>query len=187
MQAGPSGPGLGADDASFGSTVWSNPTNIQALGGPVSVCALGTAISFEVVKLVVGGVVVNPNKSSGAAWSTSALTFVPFTFTIPADLALSVSQVNDTNNFGAVLACTDGLGHSHFLNATQFGFSIPSDATITSVLVEWKVEDGGGGSAWVDYVQITITYQGPGGGALKASRSAGVVGVAGGATAGSYG
>lgn len=76
---GPLGPGTGADDATAGNKVWTNPGNITAEDGVFAAC---TSIILPVI--------------------------------------------------------------SHYLKATNFGFSIPAGATINGILVEWKTQNSGG-------------------------------------------
>lgn len=43
-----------------------------------------------------------------------------------------------------------GAGTTHYLKATNFGFSIPSGATINGIQVEWKRSRTAGGTSYVD-------------------------------------
>jgi hypothetical protein len=52
---------------------------------------------------------------------------------------------NVTTEDGVFATCTlGGLFSSHYLDATNFGFSIPAGATINGISVEWKRMSGSG-------------------------------------------
>jgi photosystem II stability/assembly factor-like uncharacterized protein len=114
-----------------------------------------STINDTTVKLVKGGAVVGDNKADAANWpGADAYT----TYGGAADLwgtTLTVSDVN-ANNFGVVVSATRGngaksyvdhiritvyytapaTGTSHYLKITNFGFAIPTGATVTGIKVE---------------------------------------------------
>ena len=184
--SGPNSPSSVGDDSSVGTEAWSNPTNAEAADGSFATAWVGsisayfgpngTGVADEGAKLVVGGTIVGSLKLSNLIGTPSygnypaTLTYI--TYGGPTDLwgqTLSPSDVN-ASNFGVVIAAGSnkgtGYADSHWLKATNFGFSIPTGATINGVKVEAyvKADTTSSGYAYVDHMRITIYHSSSSGG-----------------------
>jgi len=131
-----------------------------------------TGAYFTTVKLVDGaGTIAGNNKATGElpinAWDNPLSVEDYNSFGGETELwglTLAPSTINDTD-FGFVVNFT-GYDHgsnyeTHYLKATNFGFSIPIEATINGVKVElqnkyWRPTTGA--RAYIDHVRITIYY-----------------------------
>lgn len=167
--AGPNSPTTTVNDTAVGTIAWVNPNNSQSENGSYATFTAGVGATFvdTTVKLVIGGTVSGDNKSAGAA-IPSSLQYR--TFGGAADLwglSLSDSDVNAAD-FGVVYSSTSSSPTtSNYLKATNFGFSIPSGATIDGVTVEIKYYYDGLRRNHVDHIRITVTYTESGGGGVS--------------------
>lgn len=140
---GPLYAGTVADDATIGTTPWSNPTNAQGAADGVFATAsflsnVVTDIRDNSIKIVQGGTIGGTDQSAGALWS---LTLAYVSFGSSSNLWGLTWQPADINlsTFGVAMACqfTKGVPRiTHYLKATNFGFTIPAGATINGILVE---------------------------------------------------
>lgn len=144
---GPNGTGTGANDASIGTVVWNNPTNITADDASFSTTSsLGfpgaAVIRFTSVKAVKGGTISGTDQQDNAG-ITATDTF--YTYGGSSNLwGLSWTDTDiNASNFGFVASMTnDGTAVvSNYIKATNFGFSIPSGATIDGLVVEFKMKN----------------------------------------------
>lgn len=154
-------PGTMADDSAVGTIAWSNPDNAKASDNVYAIASsFGNAnIQDKVVKLTTSSGIVGSNLadiftywgvegyvsngSSSEKWG----------------LSLTPSDINSTD-FGMVLQVQAYNGtQSHYLKATNFGFSIPTNATVDGVLVEIEKYNPSA-SANVDNICITVYYTG---------------------------
>lgn len=158
--AGPNYAGTAANDASHGAQAWTNPTNAQGAPDGSYATQPSTQNKEDTIRLVVAGTPTGTNKSTGASLPTT-LQFVSYGGA--ADLwgtTLTPAQVN-ASTFGMVYAITDGaITTSNYLKLTNYGFSIPTTATINGVQVEVDVINDVSStlSTEVDAVRITVTY-----------------------------
>lgn len=168
LSSGPNSPGTMADDATVGTVAWNNPDNAKVSDGaffPQSGYATAiftqdapTDSSIKIVKS--DGTFGTTNKASATQWTTTD-TYISYGSS--SDLwgeIWSSADINDID-FGVVLSASDGAATTHYLKATNFGFSIPTGATINGILVEversWN-DIGGNFTAYVDHIRITVTY-----------------------------
>ena len=121
------------------------------------------AIIENSIRIVKGGTIQGDDKSTAA--------LLPYTDTYISygasdnlwDLSWTPANIN-ASDFGIVYSVKSNLtGHtSHYLKATNFGFSIPEGATINGILVEieQKYDSGILASHWpeVDHIRITVYY-----------------------------
>lgn len=161
-------PGSGTNDASVGTLPWINPGNITADDGSYASSAgafeAGT-YSYNRVSLVdSSGSVTSANKSSGLAFPTTGFEYQSFGGA--SDLwseAITPAYVNSPN-FGAVLGALQAGSLTNYLKASDFGFSVPVDATVEGVQVEIETynfpQDVGNAiyEARVDTIRITVYY-----------------------------
>lgn len=165
---GPNSPGTMADDATVGTVTWTSPDNTKvadaAYASFIPVGGEDTGQRDNIIKIVKSdGSIGSTNKAATLTnWSTS--TSPPYaTYGSSSDLwdeTWTSTDINDVD-FGIVLVAK-GKGTveiSHYLKATNFGFAIPSGATINGINVEIKrrfnTTTGGGD---VDHIRITVYY-----------------------------
>ena len=134
--AGPNYSGTVTNDASAGSVAWTNPTNAQ--GNQTTVYAYADMTNSgsveNTISLVKGGTISGNNKSTGAVIPTT-LTTVNYGGTSDLwGLTFSVSDVN-ASNFGVVFLVENPVAGtvSNYLNAQNFGFSVPTGSTINGI------------------------------------------------------
>jgi hypothetical protein len=160
-----------ASTVSYGTVDWANLSQIYTSDGVSAAASLGHdhnvtgTIYFTGVKLIKGGTIGGTAHGAGAAFTNRVLG----TTTDLWGQTLSDTDVNGTT-FGIAVAalasgCT-GTGASnetsYHLKASNFGFSIPSGATINGIEATFVCSWGNGGSwniyAWLDSVSLTIYY-----------------------------
>lgn len=155
--SGPLGPKTGTDNAASGTVAWSGPGNIVAEDGALSTATLTDVHAFDsAVYLLQAGSIVGTNHLSGTEWPSS---LAYSSYGGSADLWGTGWVAADINNgnFGAVLqasSCVATPQFTHYLQATDFGFAIPSNTRIDGILLEIKkaevggcgITDGGGAS-----------------------------------------
>jgi len=134
--AGPNYSGTVINDASAGSVAWSSPANAQ--GNQTSIYASADMTNSgnieNTIKLIKGGAISGNNKSTGATIPTT-LTTVSYGGTNDLwGLTFSVADVN-ASNFGVVFLVENPVAGtvSNYLNAQNFGFSVPTDSTINGI------------------------------------------------------
>ncbi len=139
---GPFITGTGADDATVGTRPWSNPEFITADDSSDAIADAGFETNSFVsldnsIKLVKNGVISGNEKSVGAALSSPAYTLNTYGGeTDTWGLSLTPADIN-ASDFGVVYSAKiySTPIFSHYLKATNFGFSIPTNATIKGVIV----------------------------------------------------
>lgn len=163
--------GTGADDSSVGATAWTNPEYITGDDTNYAVADMpdysNSDICDHTIKIVKGGTVQGNNlwRGTGSYYWWFSNTTSPTQFDIGGSTELwgvswSASDIN-ASNFGVVLSVqTPRLPSvSHYLKATNFGFTIPTGATIDGIMASFfAYRSGSGRYAYVDYVQITTYY-----------------------------
>ena len=168
-ETGPNSPGTMADDATVGTVAWLQPDeakvsdNIYAQSQAILESSGGDGIIDNVISLVKGGVVFGDNKARAntSIWPTSD-TYISYGSSSDSwGVSLSGSDINDTT-FGVVISAkgkTKG-DISHYLKVTNFGFSIPTNATVDGIDigVEMKELITPNIYALVDHVRITVYY-----------------------------
>lgn len=165
-------PGTGADDSATGTVAWVNPTRITASDSSDSTVSLSVTTKQpgeRDIQLVKGGTISGNNKASDndSGQIGSDRGFVSYGSSSDLwGLTLTPTDIN-ASNFGAVFCVRTNWdvplssNISHFLKGTNFGFSIPSTATINGILLEVD-ENGNNGFPTavvsVDSMRITVTY-----------------------------
>ena len=152
--------GTGGNDATVGATDWTTPGNITASDSVPAIVSRHT-VSANVqnsIKLIKGGTISGDEKSTGAL-ITFGPPYVNNDWGSSSDLwglTLSDTDVN-ASNFGVGISVSGNLGISHYLTATNFGFSIPSGATINGIVAraEWNQHTA---TVFVDSVSIIVYY-----------------------------
>ena len=179
-QTSATSPGTMADDATIGTLAWTNPDNAKVSDNAYAVATMNyrDEVSEYAIRIVKSdGTIGTTNKSTGA-YLGGVDTY--HSYGSSSDLwgeTWSNTDINDVD-FGMVFAFEDTyLGTiSHYLKATNFGFSIPSGATIDGILAEVEagsVSDGPfGGTDYcrVDHIRITVDY-------TEASSSSTITGI----------
>jgi hypothetical protein len=163
---GPNSPGTMADDATVGTQAWSNPDNAKISDNVYAKITNFNAFanyldnSIKIIKS--DGTFGTTNKATTNLWPTSD-TYISYGSSI--DLwgeTWTAEDINDAD-FGVVLSSKDDYEvKSHYLKATNFGFSIPTGATIDGILVEAEeyanAYTGGAGVTYIDHIRITVYY-----------------------------
>lgn len=163
--SGPLSAGAGANNADAGDSNWSNPGNIVSSNNSRATASTAGSDSWHTIQMIKGGTRSGSNLSSGAALP-GADAYVTFgTSTQLWGLSWTDSDIN-ASNFGVAIRCNIGSGFTtQYLHATNFGFAIPSGATIDGIVVE--VEARTSGAPEVDHVRITVYYTPGGGGGVS--------------------
>ena len=163
---GPNSPATAVDDATVGTVAWANPTNVFASDGVAASASFGgpaTATDYQ-IKIVKSGTIGTTNKADTVTTWPSTLTYVSYGSS--ADLwgeTWTSSDINNSN-FGIAVSVNESTNISHFLIATNFSFTIPTNAQINGILVDIEKDQrntGPGGSisiAEIDHIRITVTY-----------------------------
>ncbi|KKK97845.1 hypothetical protein LCGC14_2648690, partial [marine sediment metagenome] len=135
---GPNNPGTMADDATVGTFTWASPDNAKVSDNSYSSVNFGSAEDMHdnEVKIVKSdGTLGSENKALVPGWSS---TEAYFSYGDSSDLwgeSWTTSDINDTD-FGVVLSAKQSTKITHYLKATNFGFSIPGEAIIDGILLE---------------------------------------------------
>lgn len=136
--AGPNSPSTTVDDATVGNTAWNNPNNTQTSNNVYATAGNSPMVRFRTsyIKLVKGGV-ISGTAQTGTIIFPGSEAITPISQTLAQwNVALTPDDVNAAD-FGVAVSAFDISGEiaTHYLKATDFGFSIPSDATINGVIV----------------------------------------------------
>lgn len=167
-----------SDSSNSGDVSWSNPSNAGSSDNTYANAGSGLNATLydEEVKIVKSdGTIGSTNKASASAWSNSdAYT----TYGGPYDLwgeTWTYADINDSD-FGVVISANDGFTNSEYLKATNFGFSIPSGATIDGIQVDIEKQRGQlapeNYSFYIDHIRITVYYTESSGTEANANRDA---------------
>ncbi len=162
-------PGTMADDATVGTAVWVNPDNAKVSDDSFTTPYVDDAPTkdFEVKIVKADDSIGTTNKADiVTSWINTGNIY--YSYGASNDLWGESWDDTDINNsnFGVVFsAYNPGLTTSHYLKATNFGFSIPSGATINGILVEVEKHKTGTVSTrpQVDHIRITVFYTEVGG------------------------
>ena len=159
---GPNNPGTMADDATIGISAWSNPDNAKGSDNVDTSVFLtsGTCNEYEIKIVKSDGSIGAENKSTGAILPGTD-TYISYGSS--SDLwseTWSSTDINDVD-FGFVISyyiSSAPTRISHYLKATNLGFSIPGGATINGIIVEVERKQNSSGTAKVDHIRITVDY-----------------------------
>lgn len=165
---GPNSPGTLADDSSVGTEEWTDESNAAASDDAYAATALtGTATKDNSVRLVVGGSVTGDDKASGSFWPGSDPDSYVSYGSSSDDWSASLTPTNvNASDFGVAVSCKSafsGPSVSYYLKATNFGFSIPAEATINGVVFELErwTAGGSGRDPRIDHMRLTVYYTVP--------------------------
>lgn len=161
-------PGTVVDDATVGTVEWSNPDNAKVSDNTYASAdtnfGTGPQYADYAVKIVKSdGSIGTENKAnlSISAWPT---TEAYINYGSASDLWSEVWTASDINDvdFGVVISAVDsGARKTHYLKASNFGFSIPIGATINGILVSIEKKGIGYQEFYIDHIRITIYYTEP--------------------------
>ena len=159
-------PNTCVDDATVGTVAWTNPNNAKVSDGVYATAGLGadTNIYDNAVRIVRSdGTIGTTDRSSATKWVYGP--DVSLSHGSSSDLwgeTLTAENIND-NDFGVALSAKNiTTGEvTHYLKATNFGFSIPAGATIDGIIVDvenrlWPISTTY--YAYVDHIRITVYY-----------------------------
>jgi len=159
INTGATSPGTMADNATVGTVTWTNPDNAKVSDGVFATAYLNySAVDAYVQIIKSNGTIGTTNKANTVdAWTSVNGTYYPYGSS--SDLwgeTWSASDINNSN-FGVAFSASGTIGISHYLKATNFGFSIPTGATINGILVEVE-KFNTSGNRRVDHIRITVYY-----------------------------
>ena len=161
---GPNDPGTMADDATVGTVAWSNPDNAKISNDTYATVETRNYAGENITKLVKGGTVQGDDKSIGIVHIPTIEQYVSYGGENDLwGLAFTSDNINATD-FGVVFSVVGNAGndfYSHYLKATNFGFSILSGSTINGIEVEIEQKRTGDAGSYVvnvDHIRITVYY-----------------------------
>lgn len=161
---GPNNPGTMADDDTVGTVIWGSLDDAKTSNNAYANAVIGIKPQVLIehsIRLVKGGTIQGDDKSTGAE--------IPGTDTYISygasdnlwGLEWGDTDIN-ANDFGVVFSSrVAGSTISHYLKATNFGFSIPSGATINGILVQIEEDQEVvfvDVYARIDHIRITVYY-----------------------------
>lgn len=154
---GPLPVGTGSDNATTGSISWSNPSNITADDTNFATATLFGDPAEHQIYLFFSGTKRGTNHATSSLLPASD-SYV--TYGSSSDLwgvAWTDTDINDVT-WGCGLSVTDDIAtRSHFLLATNFGFTLPTGAVPVGVVIEWKMSRSGN-DALVNHCRATVYY-----------------------------
>src|SRR6267142_141517 len=160
---GPLGPLTTVDDSSVGTQYWGTPNNAQVSDAIYTTATLlggSGAVGENSIKIVQGGTISGTDKSTGAALSLNTEAYTSYGSSSDLwGLNWLYTDIN-SSTFGVAVAYNGNTATSHYLKATNFGFSIPNsrvDGILAEVQAHYQTP-GGDRVAGIDYVRITVTY-----------------------------
>lgn len=151
-------PGTTINDATVGTIDWTTPDNAKVLDSIYTSCPVRVSgpVNFNSIKLFKAGAVTGNDKSPGTNVTSIA---TPQQWGSASDLwgaTLTPADVNATN-FGVGLSIVGNGGTGKYIFVSNFGFSIPTDATINGVLANYDYTDPAG-TYLLDAVSIKVFY-----------------------------
>ena len=156
-------PNIMSDDDSIGTVVWSNPDNAKTSNNVYATTpsiTFGFHSDYEVKIVKSDSAIGTENKKLATPWTE---TEGYFSYGGSANLwseSWSAEDINNSN-FGVVLSVIQNGVISHYLKATDFGFTILNGTTINGILVEIERFDNNNFpvfDASVDHIRITVYY-----------------------------
>lgn len=161
-------------DATVGTVAWSNPDRAvsqnQSYASVDNLLSSGGDWQDTTVKIVKADGSIGTTNKGGSHWQDYVDVGLPIplpyiSYGGAADLwdeTWTSTDINDAD-FGVVLSAkrtTSGVT-SHYLKASNFGFSIPAGATIDGILAEISgaiISEAGYSTGYVDHIRITVYY-----------------------------
>jgi hypothetical protein len=163
--SGPRSGGTFANDTTVGSRDWYNVGNAATSDDTYALFSIGVYLGvFEEysIRIVKGGIIQGDEKSTNATLPGSDA-YVSYGSSDDLwGLSWTPGDINAAD-FGVVFSVDEGPGSiTHYLKATNFGFSVPTDATINGILAEIEQKYIFSGeiinTASVDHIRITVYY-----------------------------
>lgn len=127
------------DDSTIGTVAWSNPNNSQVSDVVYATASTNATLSDNSIKMVKGGTIGGTDQSAAATWSIDP-TETYDSFGSASNMwgqTLVPSDVNGST-FGVALGVKFGATISHYLKATNFGFNVPTTATIVGNVAQFQ-------------------------------------------------
>jgi hypothetical protein len=156
---GTSSPETVADDDAVGTVEWTNPTNAKTSNNVYATASVGAGTIIESsIKLVKADSVVGTSASTGA---TLPATDTTVEYGGSADLwgtTWTPAEINAAT-FGVAFSGS-ATDTTHYLKATGFGFSVPTDATVTGIEVAIEMK-GASSTISIDHITMTVYYSVP--------------------------
>ena len=154
---GATSPGTMADDDTVGTKVWPDVDNAKVSDNSYTSINLGLGgwvCDYKVHIVKADDSIGEENKDDGN-WPSSDEYNSYGNSTDLWSEEWTAENIND-ENFGVVISAYQ-YDFSHFLKATNFGFSIPGGATINGILAEIE-RHADGATAYIDHIRITVYY-----------------------------
>jgi hypothetical protein len=157
-------PNMVINDSTIGAIPWdSNLDYVKISDGNYTTnteyLSSGTILENS-IKIVKGGIISGNEKSVGAAISDNLL-YMPYgSISDLWGLSWTSADINNSD-FGVVISYMGDLETSYYLKATNFGFTIPENATINGIKTEIqtiRLTYVGGYYMGIDHIRITIYY-----------------------------
>jgi len=163
---GATSPGTMADDDTVGTVAWDTPNNAKVSDNNYTISYHNHGTSMDnIVKIIkADGSLGSENKAINGEWGLESYISYGGASDVWGE-SWTAEDINDAD-FGVVLSVTDFYSNfvTHYLKATNFGFSIPTGVTINGILVEIEKEAQyygmGDACASVDHIRITVYYTG---------------------------
>ena len=156
---GPLSPSTIVDSDDVGTVAWATPENAGVSDDVYATFSAGTTnIQENSARIVKGGIISGNEKSTSTGMSTATAIHQRGGANDLWGLAWISSDINATD-FGFVHSWLGfGTNVSHYLKATNFGFSIPTGAIINGILVEVET-DRISSTGRIDHIRITVYYK----------------------------
>lgn len=157
---GDTSPSTLTDDDTIGTVAWTDPSNAGTSNDAYATTAVGTGTMTQEnsIKLVKADAVVGTDASTNATLSASDETKTYGGSSALWGTTWTPAEVNAAD-FGVAFS-GKGTSTSHYLKATDFGFTIPTDATISGIEVEIELK-GSTTTVFVDHFTMTVYYSVP--------------------------
>ncbi|MBU2539600.1 hypothetical protein KJ786_00340 [Patescibacteria group bacterium] len=151
------------DDSSGGTFQWTNPENAELSDNAYAVVYdPWQAAWYNSEVIVYGGGISEANwagwlENTSVPLSEAYISFGDSSY-LPGISDPTAEQIN-ASNFGVIFGVCGENGCSHYLNASNFGFSIPTNSVINGIKVEIEeYQDQDYFYTFIDHIQITVYY-----------------------------
>lgn len=156
-----------------GKYAWTNVSNVTADDAAYATRAYTSSASIASEQLVSSGSVIGSANTPSNALNFS-LNVVSCGGSADTWGATLTDTIVNSSSFGVDIICqiVSTPIYANTIRATNFGFSVPSGATINGVLVgvEGYYSSGRvGGTIYLDFVRMTVYYTSGGGGSFQSA------------------
>lgn len=153
-----------------GSYAWTNVNNVKADDAAYATRAYTSGGDLASLQLVSSGSVVGSSKvASGLGFSLHTISVGDSSDVWGATLTPAIVN-SSTFGVDAICKVASTPLYANTIRVTDFGFSVPSGATIDGVVVSvegYTASSRVGGTIYLDFVQITVYYTEGGGGGIS--------------------